>query len=40
MINDVKLATECKYPVTFYGRCGGFAPSVEEIADEVRKLFA
>jgi len=23
MIQDVKLATECKYPVDFYGRCGG-----------------
>lgn len=40
MIDDVKLATECRYPVTFYGRCGGFAPSVEEVEDACRKLFA
>ncbi len=40
MLNDVKVATECKYPIAFYGRCGGFAPSVEEIADQVRKLYA
>ncbi len=38
MINDVKLAVENRVPVTFYGRSGGFAPSVEEIEAECRKL--
>ncbi len=38
MLDDVKLATEFRYPVSFYGRCGGLAPSVEEIEDECRKL--
>ncbi|GAB1426702.1 hypothetical protein MASR2M17_01280 [Aminivibrio sp.] len=25
MIDDVKVATNCRYPVSFYGRTGGFA---------------
>ena len=40
MLPDVKLAMDCRIPVTFYGRCGGSAPSVEEIEEECRKLIA
>ena len=40
MIDDVKVATNCRYPVSFYGRTGGFAPSVKEIEDECRRLLA
>lgn len=38
MLYDVKLATRFRWPVTFYGRTGGMAPSVEEIEDQCRKL--
>ena len=38
MVDDVKVATSCKYPVSFYGRMGGFAPSVKEIEDQCRGL--
>lgn len=38
MIDDVKIATGCNYPVSFFGHCGGLAPSVEEIEAECRKI--
>ncbi|PKL01697.1 MAG: 3-methyl-2-oxobutanoate dehydrogenase subunit VorB, partial [Synergistetes bacterium HGW-Synergistetes-2] len=38
MVDDVKVATGCKYPVSFYGRMGGFAPSVGEIENECRRI--
>lgn len=38
MIQDVKMATKEKLPISFYGRAGGFAPSVEEIKNECDKL--
>ncbi|MDY3869446.1 MAG: 3-methyl-2-oxobutanoate dehydrogenase subunit beta, partial [Pyramidobacter sp.] len=38
MVADVKLAVESRCPVSFYGRSGGFAPSVEEIEAECKKL--
>ncbi len=31
MIQDVKLAIECKLPVEFYGRQGGMMPTPEEV---------
>jgi len=40
MVDDVKVATGCRYPVSFYGRTGGFAPSVKEIEDECRRILA
>ena len=40
MVDDVKVATGCRYPVSFYGRMGGFAPSVKEIEDECRRILA
>ncbi|SMG08512.1 3-methyl-2-oxobutanoate dehydrogenase subunit VorB [Dethiosulfovibrio salsuginis] len=38
MVDDVKVATGCRFPVSFYGRCGGVAPSVEEIEEQCRKI--
>ena len=38
MIDDVKLACECKLPVDFYGRSGGMIPSPAEIANKAKKL--
>ena len=35
MVEDVRLAVEGRCPVEFYGRCGGNAPSAEEIFEEV-----
>ena len=40
MLKDVKLATESRIPVSFYGRSGGMCPGVAEIEDECRKIFA
>jgi 2-oxoglutarate/2-oxoacid ferredoxin oxidoreductase subunit alpha len=37
MIEDVKLATEFKKPIHFYGRQGGMVPSVEEIEELMTK---
>lgn len=38
MIDDVKLACECKLPVDFYGRSGGMIPSPSEIANKAKEL--
>ncbi|HNX76378.1 MAG TPA: 3-methyl-2-oxobutanoate dehydrogenase subunit VorB [Candidatus Rifleibacterium sp.] len=38
MVEDVKLASECKKPVFFFGRTGGTVPSDFEILNEVDKL--
>lgn len=38
MIDDVKLSTECKRPVHFYGRPGGGVPTEDEIAKEIEKI--
>jgi len=38
MVGDVKLATECKKPVDFYGRTGGVMPAPGEIYDAVLKI--
>lgn len=37
MINDIKLYTECRLPVYFYGRTGGNIPSVDEILHEIEE---
>jgi len=31
MVDDVRLAVECKIPVKFYGRMGGVVPSAQEL---------
>ena len=38
MIDDVRLATLERKPITFYGRQGGIVPSPEEIVEQLRKL--
>ena len=38
MVDDVKLACECKLPVDFYGRSGGMIPSPSEIANKAQEL--
>ena len=36
MIEDVRLATECKRPVTLCNRAGGMIPSPEQVLDAIR----
>jgi len=38
MVGDVKLATECKKPVDFYGRTGGVISTPEEIYEAILKV--
>jgi len=35
MVEDVRLAIDCKRPVEFYGRVGGNVPSVEELLAKI-----
>ena len=37
MIEDVRLATQCKRPVTLCNRCGGMIPSPDEVLESIRK---
>jgi len=36
MIEDVRLATECKRPVTLCNRTGGMIPSPDQVLDSIR----
>lgn len=38
MVDDVKLALECKKPVSFFGHTGGIIPSPAEVLDQIKKL--
>ena len=38
MIDDVKLALECKIPVSFYGRTGGVIPAPNDVLAKIREL--
>lgn len=38
MVDDVKVATECKKPVTFFGRTGGVIPSPADVLAEIEKI--
>ena len=38
MVEDVRLAVECKIPVNHYGRLGGIVPTPDEVMEELRKL--
>ena len=40
MVEDVKLAVECRVDVKHYGRLGGIVPTPEEVLDELKKQFA
>jgi len=37
MIEDVRLATNCRLPISFYGRLGGIVPLPEDIYKEIVK---
>ena len=37
MIEDVKLATSCKKPVSLCNRCGGMICSPDEVLESIRK---
>ena len=38
MVEDIRLAVECKVPVNWYGRLGGIIPEPEEVVEELRKM--
>jgi len=38
MVDDVKLAAECKVPVSFFGRTGGMIPTPAEVLGEIEKI--
>ena len=37
MIEDIRLATECKKPVYLCNRCGGMIPEPDEVLESIRK---
>ena len=38
MVDDVKVATECRRPVSFFGRTGGMLPTAEDVLAEIKKI--
>jgi len=38
MVDDVRLALECRLPVEFFGRTGGVVPSPHEILDKIKEM--
>ena len=38
MVDDVKLAIDCKAPVHFYGRTGGMIPTPAGVLEEIERL--
>ena len=38
MVDDVKVATNCRRPVSFFGRTGGMLPTAEDVLAEIRKI--
>ena len=38
MVDDVKVAIDCKKPVSFFGRTGGMIPSAEDVLAEIVKI--
>ena len=38
MIEDVRLATNCRLPISFFGKLGGLVPLPEDILEEITKL--
>lgn len=40
MTDDVKVATNCKKPVDFFGRTGGMLPTPEDVLKQIQKLTA
>jgi 2-oxoglutarate ferredoxin oxidoreductase subunit alpha len=38
MIEDVRLATRCRLPISYFGKMGGIVPLPEDILEEIEKL--
>jgi Pyruvate:ferredoxin oxidoreductase and related 2-oxoacid:ferredoxin oxidoreductases, alpha subunit len=38
MVDDVKLAIDCRRPVYFYGRTGGVIPAPDEVLEQLRTI--
>ncbi len=38
MVDDIRLATECKKPVEFFGHTGGIIPTPAEIVEKLEKM--
>jgi 2-oxoglutarate ferredoxin oxidoreductase subunit alpha len=38
MIEDVRLATHCRIPISFYGKMGGIVPLPDDVLNEIRKV--
>jgi 2-oxoglutarate ferredoxin oxidoreductase subunit alpha len=38
MIEDVRLATRCRVPISFYGKLGGIVPLPGDVLEEIRAL--
>ena len=38
MVEDIRLAVECKVPVQWYGRLGGIIPEPEEVVEQLKKM--
>ncbi|MBQ8301600.1 MAG: 3-methyl-2-oxobutanoate dehydrogenase subunit beta, partial [Clostridia bacterium] len=38
MVEDIKLACECKVPVYFCGRTGGIIPTPDEVVQKVKDI--
>ncbi len=38
MIDDIKLACECKVPVKFFGKAGGIVPTSHEIIENIKEF--
>ncbi|MCL2087241.1 MAG: 3-methyl-2-oxobutanoate dehydrogenase subunit VorB [Oscillospiraceae bacterium] len=38
MVDDVKLALNCRIPVEFYGRTGGVVPDPADVLSEIKKI--
>ncbi len=38
MVDDVKVATDCRRPVSFFGRTGGMLPTAEDVLAEIKKI--
>jgi 2-oxoglutarate ferredoxin oxidoreductase subunit alpha len=38
MVDDVKLFTECKLPVHFFGHTGGVIPTPDEVLNQIKKI--
>ena len=38
MVEDIRLAVECKIPVQHYGRLGGIIPAPDEVVDALKRM--